>query len=578
MSGARLTTQLRLGVGQPVRNGASAAYRPVVPLEGEPHLVRDDLLPPGGQARPVAQGPSLGRGRALACLVHITDLQLADVQSPARFEFLNRYFADPRYARIVPTQRPQEALTARAVDATLRTINTVSGPATGLAPHLAITTGDAIDNAQWNELQAFLALFDGGSVTFGPPGGGRYQGVQSLAWPDDIFWRPDGDGPDGPDIFRREFGFPHHAGLLERAIATFRSPGLTMNWLSCFGNHEALNQGVGVHTPGLVAAVTGGVKPIALAEGFDHERALELFMDSPEIFMTGPTLPVTAHPDRRPVTRAEFVAAHFAPGARPAGHGFTERNRNDGTAYFAYDTPAIRFIALDTACLAGGGEGCVDADQARWLESQLRQVHSVYLGTDGEPIRTGNEDRLVIIFSHHGLEMLTNTRQAGGEDHRGPDRLPLLAGPDVARLLHRFGNVVLWLNGHTHANAIRPRPAQPVLRGDAGRPRAGSAGSASGPGTGFWEVTTCSVVDWPCQTRLVEIVEAEGEIRIVCTMLDHAARSRRSPDEPGLAWLHRELAANMPFLGADSGRDGTAADRNVVLRMPAPFPLGRLAT
>jgi metallophosphoesterase (TIGR03767 family) len=567
--GALLTTQLRLGVGQPARHGASAPYRMVVPVEGEPHLVRDDLMPPG------APRPPVGRGRPLACLVHVTDLQLADVQSPARFEFLNRYFADPRYAKIVPTQRPQEALTAHAVDATLRAINTVSGPATGLAPQLAITTGDAIDNAQWNELQAFLALFDGGSVTFGPPSGGRYQGVQSLAWPDDIFWRPDGDGPDGPDIFRREFGFPHHPGLLDRAVAPFRSDGLTMSWLSCFGNHEALNQGVGVRTPGLVAALTGSVKPTALPEGFDHDRAYELFIDCPEIFMTGPTLPVTAHSDRRPITRAEFVAAHFAPGARPAGHGFSEQNRRDGTAYYAYDTPAIRFIALDTACLAGGADGCLDSDQARWLESQLQQVHSVYLGPDGDPVRTGNEDRLVIVFSHHGLEMLTNTRRPGGHQHSGPDRLPLLTGPDVIRLLHRFGNVVLWLNGHTHANAIRPRPAPRALRGSVARPGSDARpGSNARAGGGFWEVTTCSVVDWPCQTRLVELTEADGEVRIVCTMLDHAAGSRPTPDGPELAWLHRELAANMPLLGAESGRDGAAEDRNVVLRMPAPFPLG----
>ena len=59
-------------------------------------------------------------------------------------------------------QRPQEALTAHAVDAMLRTVNAVRGPVTGAAPELAVTTGDAIDNAQWNEMQAFLALFDGG--------------------------------------------------------------------------------------------------------------------------------------------------------------------------------------------------------------------------------------------------------------------------------------------------------------------------------------------------------------------------------------------------------------------------------
>src|SRR5258708_35104358 len=98
------------------------------------------------------------------------------------------------------------------------------------------------------------------------------------------------------------------------------------------------------------------------------------------------------------------------------------------------------------------------------------------------------------------------------------------------------------------------------------------------PGRGFWGVTTCAVVDWRCQTRLVELTEANGELAITCTMVDHdtpsAVRSPASIND--LASLHRELAANMPFSGADSARAGTAPDRNVTLRLTAPFPLGTL--
>ena len=546
--GPVLTTQRRLGLGPVIRHGGSTAYRMVVVTDGEPHLVRDDLLATtADRARPTA-------GRPLLCLVHVTDLQLADVSSPARFEFLNRYFADPRYARIVPVQRPQEALTAHAIDATLRTIGDVTGPASGLAPHLAVTTGDAIDNAQWNELQAFLALFDGGTVTFG----GGYSGVQARHWPDDIFWKPDGDGPDGPDIFRREFGFPHHPGLLERAARDFTAAGLGMGWLSCFGNHEALNQGVGVPTAGLAAALTGGIKPVALPEDFDHDKALEIFTERAERLMAGPVLLVPADASRKPITRGDFVAAHFGAGARPHGHGFTERNLRDGTAYYVHDTPAARLIALDTTCLAGGADGCLDLDQARWLESSLAEVHSAYRGADGERVSTGNDDKLVVLFSHHGIDTLTNIRLA----HRGPAGVPLLSGQDVLGLLHRFGNVVLWLNGHTHTNTVTCRPDPDV------------------PGKGFWEVTTCAVVDWPCQTRLVELMERGTELDIVCTMLDHGAPPAVGPivTSDDMASLHRELAANMPFLGADSGRDGAAADRNVVLTMPAPFRLGGLGS
>jgi metallophosphoesterase (TIGR03767 family) len=545
-----LTTYRRLTRGAVLRRGASAPYRAVEAGAGEPHLIRAEL---GGRV-PGGTEPARKAGRPLLCLAHITDLQLADVQSPARFEFLNAYFADPRYAEIVPVQRPQEALTWHAVDATIRTLEAVHGPATGLALQLAVTTGDAIDNAQWNELQAFIALFDGGVVS--PDSGGPdYEGVQSPDWPGDIFWRPDGPGPGGPDFFAREFGFPYYPGLLRRALREFSAAGLRVPWLSCFGNHEALNQGVGVQTPGLAAALTGGKKPAGLPAGFDHDAALELFTSHPEVFMSGPSLSVTPDPFRRPISRRDFVDAHLRAGSRPFGHGFGERNRLDGTAYYAYDTPAVRFITLDTNCLAGGAAGCLDRQQARWLETRLGEVHSVYRGLDGADVRTSREDRLVILLSHHGIDTLTNTR---GE-HAGPGGEPLLGAADLLALLHRFPNVVLWLNGHTHTNAVRPRsdPADPAR--------------------GFWEVTTCAVVDWPCQTRVVEILDHGEYLSIVTTMVDHdtptAAASLETTDD--LAALHRELAANAPWGAATL--PGTPRDRNTELRVLAPFPLGRLS-
>ena len=550
MSGGHppLTTVRRLGPGVVQRSGSLAAYRAVEIMQGEPHLVRPDL----GTLRAERSATA----RPLLSLAHLTDLQLADVQSPTRFEFLNRQFADPRYAEIVPVQRPQEALNSHAIDAMLRTVNAAVGPVTAVAPQLAVTTGDSIDNAQWNEVQAFLALFDGGRVAINS-GGPGYQGVQSLDWPDDIFWKPDGVAASGPDLFRAAFGFPHHPGLLRRAMAEFTAPGLRMPWLSCFGNHEALNQGVGAVTAELAEALVGDLKPWALPADFDHDHALELFTHQPEAFMAGPARRIAAQPGRRPVTRREFVESHFRPQARPIGHGFSARNRLDGTAYYAYDTPAVRLIGLDTNCLAGGASGCIGHDQARWLEARLAEVHSGYQDAAGHYVEARGDDRLVVIFSHHGVESLTHPLVG----HAGPDGQPLLGGAEILALLHRFPNVVLWLNGHTHLNAVRPRrdPRHPT--------------------SGFWEVTTSSIVDWPCQARLVELVDIAGQLSIFCTMIDHdspvAPASLSSAAD--LAALHRELAANMPFGGMDSGRPGTPADRNVELRLTAPFPLARLA-
>jgi metallophosphoesterase (TIGR03767 family) len=544
-----LTTHRRLDLGAVLRSGLSGSYRAVEMVAGEPHLIRDEF---GWAGRSGAEFPD-GPGRALFCLVHITDLQLADVQSPARFEFLNARFADPRYAEILPVQRPQEALAVHAVDATVRTLGGVQGPATGLPLQLAVTTGDAIDNAQWNELQVFLALFEGGLVS--PDSGGPdYEGVQSYEWPGDIFWRPDGPGPAGPDFFRREFGFPHHPGLLRRALREFSATGLPVPWLSCFGNHEALTQGVGTQTPGLAAALTGGGKPTGLPPDFDHDRALELFTEHPEAFMAGPHRHVTPDAFRRPISRRDFVDAHLRAGSRPFGHGFSERNRLDSTAYYVHDTPAVRFIALDTNCLAGGASGCLDPEQARWLEARLDEVHSAHRRPDGSEVRTGHDDRLVIVFSHHGTSTLDNARGA----HPGPGGEPWLGAAELLALLHRFPNVVLWLNGHTHTNAVRPHhdPAD--------------------PGRGFWEVTTCAVADWPCQTRVVELIDYGECLSIVTTMVDHdtpvSAASLETADD--LAALHRELSANVPW--PVSAMAGTTRDRNTELRLISPFPLKRL--
>jgi hypothetical protein len=99
-----LTIHRRLGHGAVLRHGRSAPYRAIEVGDGEPHLVRDDFTAAWAQD-PGGAEPASDPGRPLLCLVHITDLQLADVQSPTRFEFLNARFADPRYAEIIRRRR-----------------------------------------------------------------------------------------------------------------------------------------------------------------------------------------------------------------------------------------------------------------------------------------------------------------------------------------------------------------------------------------------------------------------------------------------------------------------------------------
>jgi metallophosphoesterase (TIGR03767 family) len=505
-----LTHQRRLVAGDVLRRGSRAPYRAIAAARGEPHQFRYELTD-------ASAGEHFRAGQVLACIAHLTDLHVTDVQSPARFEFINREFADPRFRELLPMHRPQEALNEHAIAAMVRALNAISAsPVAGAPLELAIMSGDAVDNAQWNELSTFTALFDGGHVR--PDSGGeRYEGVQSPGWPDDFFWKPDG-AVKGEDLMREAYGFPHLPGVLDRALRPFDSPGLRMPWLACHGNHEEVSQGVGIVTPALAAGMVGFHKPFRLPVGLDRDTVVETFVRQPEAFMAGSDVPVTPDPHRRPFSRGDFVDV-------------TAGDREERNLYYVHDTPAIRLVFLDTACNAGGAEGCIDEDQVRWLERRLQEVR----------------DRPVVITSHHTLDTLGNKRRAGGSRYIDIDEL--------LEVVHGVGNVVLWLNGHIHANVIRPRLD----------PREN--------GTGFWEVTTCSIVDWPCQARVVELFEAGDDmLAIACTMVDHDG-----PADPGdaiepaeLAALHRELAGNVPIAGFDSGREGTPLDRNVILPIRRP--------
>ena len=222
---------------------------------------------------------------------------MTDVESPARFEFINREYADPRFRELLPMQRAQEALNAHAIDAMVRTLNEVAGgPVTGGPLELVVFTGDGVDNVQGNELDAFIGLLEGGLVS--PNAGGPgYEGVQAAGWPDDFFWKPDG-GEMGQDFHQSAFGFPEIPGLIERALQPLQAAGLSLPWLGCHGNHEEVCQGVGVVNTALAAATIRTRKPLRLPDGLDPDRIVETFVartDSCPVTIWAPVAKVSVY-------------------------------------------------------------------------------------------------------------------------------------------------------------------------------------------------------------------------------------------------------------------------------------------
>ena len=159
-------------------------------------------------------------GRDLVSLLHLghlTDFQIADVQSPGRFEFFEQLRGRPGDESFVPAFRPQEALATHAVAAMVATLNRLTAsPETGAPLGLCISTGDSLDNAQLNELQWFLALLAGGAVA---PNSGVPITKESRprAGGPDAYWRPE----PGPDPYKDRFGFPLILGCWRRPLRAF---------------------------------------------------------------------------------------------------------------------------------------------------------------------------------------------------------------------------------------------------------------------------------------------------------------------------------------------------------------------
>lgn len=534
------------------------------------------------------------RRQSLAFFGQLTDPQIADEMSPARVDFL-----DPAGNAISSSWRPQEALGLQVFDQTVRNLNAnrrseLRGRGGKRARMgFAITTGDLADNQQLNETRWFKTVLDGGTVDpySGKPisadnpcpgaspdtvnalnaavAARQYTGVADY---DDYpgvpleryagFWDPDVAAPGG--LYA---AFPQYPGLLERAQQPFRAAGLDVRWYISRGNHDGLVQGNAPASTDLFRAIATGclkVFPSAALDpaqfaNADEDEAFRRIAD-PSYIQTllagGRNVP--PDPDRRIISTTEYKAELGGrSGFRHVDRAERRASGGNATYYSFRPRRGLELISLDTVAEGGGSTGNLDHPQYRWLERKLRAAQ-----------RAG---RFVIAFGHHTLGTMNNPRrdeQAGActPPKPGCDADPRRSAPihrgtrgnnSVRALLLKHRNVIAYVAGHTHENRIELN-------------RRGR--------TGFWEINTSSHVDWPQQSRLIELMDnRDGTLSLITTIVDQAApieapapgTAAAALTDAQLGSLSRVLAFNDPQRDRPDAR-GRRLDRNVELVLVDP--------
>ncbi|MCL7998834.1 TIGR03767 family metallophosphoesterase [Brucella sp. 21LCYQ03] len=529
-----------------------------------PIIVREDLA--------AAKDGRDTRRKPMTAFAHLTDLHVIDAASPSHAAFIRRYGGLNGVVDGAPLSnawRPQDTLTLQVLDAMVRQINNVKkGPISGRDFDFAISTGDNADTRATHELHAVVTTLNGG-VTSMSATDAPYIGVQDnvMTSPEvyDAYWHPEPvSGNQTDDLWKRAYGYPVIEGFLSHISQPIATQGLNMPWYTGFGNHDELDFGVfaGGNFSAFVAkmAVSDRV-PVALPKGMSVVDLIGELVQGNEtktsqLLSELPSRNVKPSQLRNPFTKSEFIQMHLdneGPHG-PEGHGFSQENLDQKNAYYRFQmADGMTGIMLDTTNPNGGPDGSLDIDQAKWLEEQLQSISSRYYAVDGTRVETKNRDQLVTLFSHHNSITFDNLKRAPA----GQPNVERLGSDAFIALISRYPNVILWVNGHTHCNRIW------------------SHYNSFNSENGLWEINTASHIDYPQQSRTIEIVDnADGTLSIFAIIIDHSSPEsiiRNGPQtQASLAALSLELAINDPALDR-AFRLGAPEDLNVELVINKPF-------